>query len=373
MRELAAQLIQAATSLRDQIPETIAGSVLALLRLANCYYSNRIEGHSLNPFEIERAVQGNFSSDSPTQDLQLEAAAHITVQEWIDQGGLAGRATTVHGIQELHRRFATKLPDSLRLVRQQRRGEPTCVDPGSFRQRDVAVGRHRAISPGAIPRFMARFQTAFSQLGHEEAIVSAGAAHHRLLWIHPFLDGNGRVARLVSHASFVDVLGTALPWPISRGIAINEDRYRELLGNCDLRRRNDLDGRGHLSQEALVAFTRYFLQTCLVEVQFMTRLVRLDVLVSRARNWAKQQIVSGRLASDADRVVETLLRRTNLTVRELPRLLDISDSAVSAVLQHLTERGMLISASPSTALQLRIPVSVANDWVPGLLPYADSR
>ena len=31
-------------------------------------------------------------------------------------------------------------------------------------------------------------------------IIAIGAAHHRLLWVHPFFDGNGRVTRLMSYA-----------------------------------------------------------------------------------------------------------------------------------------------------------------------------
>jgi Fic family protein len=38
------------------------------------------------------------------------------------------------------------------------------------------------------------------RFGRAERLVAIAAAHHRLLWIHPFADGNGRVARLLSHA-----------------------------------------------------------------------------------------------------------------------------------------------------------------------------
>jgi Fic family protein len=36
------------------------------------------------------------------------------------------------------------------------------------------------------------------------------------LWIHPFLDGNGRVARLMSHAMLLEALGTGGIWSIAR-------------------------------------------------------------------------------------------------------------------------------------------------------------
>ena len=56
-----------------------------------------------------------------------------------------------------------------------------------MRQRDVAVGQHLAISSRAVPRFMRRFGEFYGNLGKTDVIISAAAAHHRLVWIHPFL------------------------------------------------------------------------------------------------------------------------------------------------------------------------------------------
>ena len=54
-----------------------------------------------------------------------------------------------------------------------------------------------------------------------------------------------------------------------RGIAISQELYAARLNIADLPRRNDLDGRGALSQEGLIAFVRYFLETCLDQSRFM--------------------------------------------------------------------------------------------------------
>ena len=63
---------------------------------------------------------------------------------------------------------------------------------------------------------------------------AAAAAHHRLLWIHPFLDGNGRVARLMSHAMLLDTLESGGVWSIARGLARNVAAYKGHLAACDL-------------------------------------------------------------------------------------------------------------------------------------------
>jgi Fic family protein len=64
----------------------------------------------------------------------------------------------------------------------------------------------------------------YSRLGKSESILGAPAAHHRLAWIHPFLDGNGRVARLMSHATLLDALDTGAVWSVARGLARNVAR-----------------------------------------------------------------------------------------------------------------------------------------------------
>lgn len=169
------------------------------------------------------------------------------MQKWIDDRGLTGRATTTEAILEIHRRFCERLPDELLVVEHPTTKEKLPVVPGELRRHEVEIGRHVPVSPGALPRFLARFEDAYGKLGKSEMILAAAAAHHRLAWIHPFLDGNGRVIRLMSYATLLDTVDTGGVWSIARGLARNVETYKQHLANCDQPRRNDLDGRGNLS------------------------------------------------------------------------------------------------------------------------------
>ena len=111
------------------------------------------------------------------------------------------------------------LPEDLLWVEDPATKEKLRVVPGEFRTRDVQVGSHVAISPGALPRFLERFQQVYGNVGKTESIISTAAAHHRLLWIHPFIDGNGRVTRLMSHAMMLEMLDTGAVWSVARGLA----------------------------------------------------------------------------------------------------------------------------------------------------------
>ena len=117
----------------------------------NCYYSNLIEGHDTHPIDIERALQGDYSNDAKKRDLQLEAKAHIAVQQWIDEGGLRGRAVTADAIREIHRRFCESLPEDLLWVEDPATHERMQVIPGELRTATSTVGDHIAISPAAVP------------------------------------------------------------------------------------------------------------------------------------------------------------------------------------------------------------------------------
>lgn len=368
LTDLALELAAATAGLRRSLPPGVVKALADLVRAMNCYYSNLIEGHDTHPIDIERALADDYSTDPERRDLQLEARAHITVQAWIDEGGLDGRALTVSGLRELHERFCKLLPDTLLSVENPTTGEHVPVAPGELRTRDVKVGRLVAISPGAVPRFLARLEAAYAKLGRVDAIVAAATAHHRLLWIHPFVDGNGRVARLMSYAVLREALDTGGIWSVARGLARQETAYKGHLAACDLPRRNDLDGRGALSEEALTDFARFFLDVCLDQVRFMEHLMEPNRLRSRIIGWAEAESASGALPAKATLVLEAVLFRGELARGDVEALLETSERTARRVTSALLERGALTSESSRAPLKLAFPAALASTWMPGLFP-----
>ena len=368
LNDVAVELAAASAGFRRSLPPGVVKAFAHLVRAMNCYYSNLIEGHDTHPVDIERAMKNDYSADPVNRNLQLEAVAHVTVQSWIDDGALRGRAVTVDAICEIHRRFGELLPTELLKIRDPDTGEDVAVVPGALRRHDVRVGRHIPVSPGAVPRFLERFESVYSGLGRAESILAAAAAHHRLMWIHPFLDGNGRVGRLMSHAVLLETLDTGGVWSVARGLARNENAYKGHLQACDAGRRNDLDGRGALSEEALAAFTRFFLDTCLDQVRFMEQLVQPDRLRERILRWAAAEADGNRLPAKAGTVLEALLYRGELPRGDVPALLDLTDRHARRIVSALIERGVLVSDGPRASLFLAFPAALASQWMPGLFP-----
>jgi Fic family protein len=367
--DLALDLTRKSAGFRRSLPPSLLTSLGDMVRSMNCYYSNLIEGHDTHPVDIERALKNDYSQDARKRDLQLEAKAHIAVQKWIDDGGLSGVcAISGEGIREIHLRFCELLPEDLLWVEDPTTKERVRVLPGQLRTRDVRVGTHVAVSPGALPRFLERFAYVYGNVGKTESIISTAASHHRLLWIHPFLDGNGRVTRLMSHAMMLDTLDTGAVWSVARGLARNVSEYKMLLANCDLPRRNDLDGRGSLSEEALAEFTRFFLGVCIDQVDFMESLVQPERLRTRILLWAEEETRLGNLPPRSGNILEAILYRGELPRGDADAVVGTGERQARRIVSALVDRGVLISDTPRSPLRLIFPATLAARWMPGLFP-----
>lgn len=368
LMDLVIEVTAASAGLTKSLPAGVIKALSELVRAMNCYYSNFIEGHNTHPVDIEKALKNDFSKDSKKRDLQLEAKAHVEVQRWIDGGSIKGKTYKAETLQTLHFQFAKSLPEDFLWVEDPETKEKAKVIPGEIRQRDVRVGHHYAISPGAVSRFLDRYEEVYTGLGKAEAILNVAAAHHRLLWIHPFLDGNGRVARLVSYSLLLETLETNSLWSIARGLARNVNEYKQHLMACDSPRRGDLDGRGNLSHEALCGFTKFFLTTCLDQIKFMEGLIQPNKLKERILLWAKEEIRAGELPKRSDTILEEILIRGELLRGEVDVVLGVSGRSGRRVVSALTERQVIVSDSIRSPLRLAFPANVTDRWLPGLFP-----
>jgi Fic family protein len=274
LEDAAFDLVSRASSLAGQINPLVTASIGTLVRSMNCYYSNLIEGHDTHPRDIDKALRKDYSAEPARRALQLEAVAHIEVQQAIDEGrDDPAFPASLPYLLWLHREFCRRLPDELLWVEDPGSKRRVQVRPGELRDGEVVVGLHLPPEAAALPRFLERFEQAYAPayLSKMRQVIAVAAAHHRFVWIHPFYDGNGRVVRLMSHAMLKRLgVGSSL-WSVARELAGNVASYKSLLMVADELRRNDLDGRGNLSQAALVEFCEFFLRACLRSLVLICR------------------------------------------------------------------------------------------------------
>jgi Fic family protein len=372
--DLISELPAAATALPGRLHPKTAAGLAELVRVMNCYYSNLIEGHNTRPRDIERALADDLDADERRRHLQLEARQHIRVQREIDElfsTGALPEPASIDFLRFLHRAFYRDAPKAM--LRIAARDGERRMAPGEFRSRDdedVVVGRHHPPSGTRVLAFMTYFeeQYRFARLTSATRLLAMAGAHHRLSFIHPFLDGNGRVSRLMSHAMGLAAgIGAHGLWSISRGLArglASRTEYKSLMDYADTPRQGDLDGRGNLSQRALAEFTTWFLKVALDQVRFMSELFDLARLGARLGRYAEEQ---GWRPESVGLLIE-VLHRGEIARGDAAVITGLRERTSRALLSTLLADGILGSETPKGPVSLRFPASALDRLFPRLFP-----
>jgi Fic family protein len=373
LEDLAIDVLRRSAALGVQLREPTRSSVAELLRPMNSYYSNLIEGHSTRPIEIDRSMRADYGGDAKKRQLQQEGLAHIEVQRLMEERLRSEPALAICSPSFLcwiHREFYERMPPELRRVRGPN-GEEHPVVPGELRNVEVQVGQHVPPRYGSLDRFLTRFAEIYepARLGKVERVVAAAASHHRLAWIHPFLDGNGRVTRLFTHAYLVraEIDGHGL-WIAARGLARMKDPYFSALAVADEERRSDYDGRGALSEEGLREFCAFFLSTALDQISFMSSLLELERFESRIEGFADLLTVRAQVPPNARDLLRDVLLRGTVARGEVARITGLSERGARDLLSELTALGLLVSDTPKGHLRLGFPLLSVGYYFPRLYP-----
>ncbi|MBC8082830.1 MAG: Fic family protein [Hymenobacter sp.] len=372
---MALQIVEAAARLSGSLHPVTAAAIADFLRPANSYYSNLIEGHDTHPLDIARALQEDYSADSRNWSLQLEARAHIAVHarlpELLAEAG--GNPYTEAFWRALHRAFYAHLPDEFRWTTTVE-GNRLEVLPGKLRTTEVQVGRHVAPAAEALPTFLHRLEDGYQpRFEHDRLarVVQVAAAHHRLAWLHPFLDGNGRVMRLFSDAAFrAEGLDAGGLWSMSRGLARSETAYKLALAAADAQRESDYDGRGNLSERQLVAFCTFFLEVALDQIQYMAGVLGIDDMLSRLRGLVQLLVLKRKWRPETYYVLEAVFLKGSIPRREVERLTGLSDRTAKALATQLLQAGLLATntADHLASYRAAYPIGFAPALFPGLYP-----
>jgi len=346
-----------------------------LLRSMNSYYTNRIEGQHTRPHEIDRALRQDFSSNAQLAAKQRLAVAHIEAEEalelrYVGEPG-AQALYALEAVQDVHIALFDQLPPTDLLTPE---GEP--IVPGQWRLRDVRVGQHVAPVFASVPLFVQRWGDVYGHVRRgEAALVAMAAAHQRLGWVHPFIDGNGRVMRLHTHTvlSALGYLGGL--WSPLRGFARSTEKYYALLADADHARRGDLDGRGNLSEQALVAWIHYVLDTCLDQVTFMAGMLDLSTLKTRLEACLvfEATVEKSGVRQESLRALHYLfLSGEDITRGDFKSMLGMSDRGATDAVGALVKRGLLKSNSPQGKVRFGLPQHALRFLFPRLWPEAEA-
>jgi Fic family protein len=382
LQDLALTVATRSGEIAGKLHPTTSQAVEDLLRIVNSYYSNLIEGNSTHPSDIERATRGDLDTDPANRELQLESKAHIYCQKKIDgciKENTPLNFATPDFLRWIHKTFYDQMPDAMQYVTHSETQEKLFVYGGKFRERSVKVGRHVPPDSSLVPGLLDIFAKEYGSRVHgANKIIAAAAAHHRLMWVHPFLDGNGRVARLFTDAYFKNI---PLPgygiWNVSRGLARDRDNYRSMLAVADKTRQGNYDGRGYLSSRHLTEFCEYFLDICVDQISYMSGLLDLDGLLKRVDSYVNlrhthiipdplPQRYQG-LKKEAAPIIKEVILQGELGRGEAAAYSGLK-RAGRDILKQLVDEKILISDMPKSPVRFGLPTSMAVWIFPELYP-----
>ncbi len=283
--------------------------------------------------QLSSQIEGTQSSLSDLFELELRG----TADSWSDDETEVSNyvAALEHGLRRIHEGF----PLSNRLIREMHRlllrsGRGSGMLPGEFRRSQNWIGGTRPGTAAYVPpphteveQCMAKLEQ-FIHAGEDgiSALVRAGLAHAQFESIHPFLDGNGRVGRLL--IAFILHNEAVLQRPLlylSLYLKRNRARYYDLLSQ--LREQGDWE-----------AWLEFFVigvrETAEDGVQTARR---LSVLFDADRTRIEQ---SGRRANSALRAHEVLKRSPVVSIQHVHERTGLSWPTAAAAVQRLTELGV---------------------------------
>lgn len=370
--ELILRVTATSAALGKGIHPLILNEIARLMVKVNSYYTNAMEGNPSKLKDIDAALNNELDKNKAKRNFQLEHLAHIEVQEAMAkrlQEEPALRICSEEFLCWLHEQFFNRLPPELRYAKTEG-GGLVPVEPGKLRDRGISVGRHEApATKKEIEDYLAEFERLLSpeKLPGPQKLLGMASSHHRFLWVHPFPEGNGRVARLLTTAYGIKInVGDNMLWTVARAFARNREEYDEHLALADRPRRNSLDGRGPLSEEDLLSFCIYFLRCCDDQISFMDGKLRLNELEKRYDRFIDGLLDEKQLSKAGAKVMKRILLQGEIPRGQISEICGVKQRRATQIIKELLDARLTRSETVYGPMRLSISADMAAVLFPEL-------
>ena len=373
LKDMAQEIIAASARLEGRIAPQTAEVLGDKLRLINSYYSNLIEGHKTTIPDIESALNKTFVRDPEKKYAQELCAAHVHIEKQFMQAALASSDLNVcdpRYLCELHAGFYAHLPPEHLFTHSGAGFTKLTVNPGHLRDVDVSVDGQSRHGPGhqALPELLETFARVYAPANYhgDDRLIAMASSHHRLTWLHPFRDGNGRVTRLFS-GLYLAVCGINQGnlWSLSRGLSRHKKQYMFELWATDSPDERSAD---YFSEELLVDFCEFFFRICLDQIGFMENLLRLDQIEARI-DWyveSRSRQPHAPIHAQSAKLLRAVFMRGAIPRGQAQEILSMSERNARRTVSALLDRGLLQSTSHRAPLTIGLPLAVLPYYFPDL-------
>jgi len=118
----------------------------------------------------------------------------------------------------------------------------------------------------------------------------------------------------------------------------------------------------------LAGFTAFFLETCVDQVQFMSRLMQPSALRQRSLDWAREEEQTGALMPNSTRVLAHILAHGQLERKDVREVVGFDERKSRRLTALLHKRGIIVAPTHRAPFRLAFPAALAPRLMPGLYP-----
>ena len=314
-----AETTRAVSDLRDRAAKTtgVLGHLSAVLIRADAVASSQIE-HITTSSEALAVALAGLGEDHPDPSPYPVATELVAANVTVALG--AQRGSEVLSEDWFHRRHRSLLAADPDMERRHL---------GAWRDCAVWIGQTRQSADfegppwSQVPALMADL-VRFAARSDVQPVVHAAIAHAQFETIHPYVDGNGRIGRLLIHR-LLDARPTAAtaPVPVAHGLLHNPNGY---VGGLTAYRRGDLD-------DWITVFATAVSDGALAAVRLVDRIAGI------ASDY--RQRVRTRQGSAVSHILDGLLGTPAITAGEIQAAYKLTSGRASQILHQLADAGIV--------------------------------
>ncbi|MBD5291522.1 MAG: Fic family protein [Bacteroides sp.] len=303
------------------------------------YNSNHIEGNTLTYGQTEvLLLLGEVIGSAKMKDLE-EMKAHNICLNMVEQEAQTDEPLTETFIRQVHK---VMLREDYKVYRQLPGGETTSytVHAGRYKTRPNSVitptgERFEYASPDETPALMTDLVSWYNKAaedGSMSPIQLAALFHYRYIRIHPFEDGNGRIARLM-----VNFILRRHKWPMMVIRSKNKKAYLSALALADASVGPIPAEGAHASFKSIAPFVNYMEKALSADISAMLEFISGD----RETMWWYEGDVIRFSTATPGRILRVLQSDPNASLSTISTILGISRSAIQKQVDNLAEKSYI--------------------------------
>lgn len=321
------------------------------------YNSNHIEGNTLTYGQTEILLMfGKIVGEADVRDVHEMTASNVGLKMMKEEALLKETPLTQHFIRTLHK---TLLREDYTVYRTLPGGVQTSyvIHAGQYKTRPNSVitrygDQFEYATPEETPALMSDLVDWYNDAersGKFTPIELAAIFHYRYIRIHPFEDGNGRIARLM-----FNYILTRHDYPMIVVRSRKKKEYLEALHRTDLTVGAAPSLGAYASKRDIQQFLTYFTNLFIDEVSY-----DIQFLTERGDNvwWFDGERVKFRSATTSI-ILNRMYEQPNSTIPQLAEAAGISLTAVNKQLRLLTDKGYIARTEKDNSWRLIITPSV---------------